>query len=170
MPWIPYFLGKKLGNGRYASPQARLFIREGSSYPSAQIHETLIFPPGKVGYLKAGLIHHSYRNYYHCISKHNEYSWLLSKEKYANSKRSNVLIATFRSWWEFIHQYFFRGLILDGQHGYLQAIILKQYSFNKYAGLWSLHQTNASVDPAFDRTHRQAHQPDITLQDMKRVK
>ena len=128
IPWIPYFLGKKLRNGRYVVPQARLFVKEGASYPSAQVHENLIFPPGKIGYLKSGLIHHSYRDYYHCISKHNEYSWLLAKEKYANSKTSNVLFATLRSWWEFILQYFFRGLVLDGQHGYLQAIILKQYS------------------------------------------
>ncbi|BFT31853.1 glycosyltransferase family 2 protein [Alteromonas sp. D210916BOD_24] len=170
IPWVPFFLGKKLRNGRYASPQARLFIKKGAHYPSAQIHETLIFPPGKVGYLRGGLIHYSYRNYGHCIAKHNEYSWLLSKEKYAKRKSSNLFFATIRSWWEFIHQFFFRKLFLDGWHGYLQAIVLKQYSFNKYAGLWSLQQTKAEIDPAFESKHRGPSLVDISDEKVTRLK
>ena len=170
MPWIPYFIGKKLNYGRYASPQARLFQKDGAYYPSAQIHETLIFPPGKVGYLSGGLIHHSFRDYEHCISKHNEYAWLLAKEKYAKGKKSSLFFATIRSWWEFVHQFFFRKLFLDGQHGYLQAIILKQYSFHKYAALWTLQQTKSKVEPAFLPEHRNPRPEKLNTENIKRIK
>ena len=163
IPWIPFFLGKRLHHGRYASPQARLFKREGAQYPSAQIHETLIFPPGDVGYLQGGLVHHSFRDYSHCVQKHADYAWLLAKEKYGRKKVTSLLFATARSWWEFIHQYFFRKLFLDGAHGYLQAIVLKQYTFHKYAGLWSLAQTNAEIDEAFSPEHRQHRDVEINM-------
>lgn len=171
MPWIPFFLGKQLKYGRYASPQARLFLREGAQYPTKQVHETVIYPPGEVGVLKGGLLHYSFRHYHHCIQKHDEYAWLLAQEKYAKGKVSGLLYATVRAWWEFIQQYFFRKLFLDGAHGYLQAIILKQYAFHKYAALWSLNKTQAAVDDAFHPKHRERKEKqNLESQNIRRVK
>lgn len=149
IPWHQIFLGKRMYHGRYASPQARLFKREGAQYPFAQIHETLIPPPGEVGFLEGGLVHYSYRDYCHFTEKHARYSWLLAKEKYARGESSGIWFAWFRGHWEFIHQYVLRGLCFDGTRGYLQARGLSQYAFNKYAGLWSLKATNESIDKDF---------------------
>lgn len=159
IPWHQHFLGKRMHFGRYASPQARLFRRQGAQYPFAQIHETLIFPDGEVGFLGSGLIHYSYRNYLHFTEKHDHYAWLLAKEKYARGERSGIAFAWLRSQWEFLHQYILRGLILDGVRGYLQARILAQYAFNKYASLWSLQETGASVEDEF-RPELRLRRPD----------
>jgi len=155
MPWIPIVLGKRIKGGRYASAQARLFRREGAEFPSAQVHETLIFPPGEIGILKGGLLHDSYRNYRHMVDKHVEYSWLLAKEKQARGNSAGLVKATVRGWWEFFYQYLVRGMIFDGAHGYLLARILSQYAFHKYAALWSLQMTNTPIDPEFSPEHRQ---------------
>ena len=147
--WHQFFLGRRMRFGRYASPQARLFKRIGAQYPFAQIHETLIFPKGPVGYLKGGLLHLSYRDYRHLALKHEEYAWLLAKEKYARGEKSSVVFAILRAHWEFVYQYIFRGLVLDGVREYLQARILSQYAFSKYAGLWSLRETRQPIEEAF---------------------
>lgn len=159
IPWHQHFLGKRMYFGRYASPQARLFRRAGAQYPFAQIHETLMFPEGKVGFLRAGLTHYSYRNYLHFTEKHDHYAWLLAKEKYARGERSGIAFAWLRGHWEFLYQYILRGLILDGGRGYLQARILAQYAFNKYASLWSLQVTGAGVEEEF-RPELRLRRPD----------
>lgn len=149
VPWRQMLLGKEMHFGRYASPQARLFRRLGAQYPFAQIHETLMFPPGPVGKLKGGLIHLSYRDYSHMAIKHEQYAYLLAKEKQARGERSSVAFAWLRSKWEFFHQYILRGLIFDGSRGFLQARALSNYAFSKYAVLWSLGETNQPPDPRF---------------------
>ena len=81
MPWKPVVLGVTLQHGgRYGSPQARLFRREGARFPDKQVHETLIFPPGPVGRLSGGLLHDSYRDYRHMVDKHTQYAWLLARD------------------------------------------------------------------------------------------
>lgn len=173
IPWIPIFLGRRLKHGRYASPQARLFRKEGAQYPTAQIHETLMFPEGKIGFLKGGLLHNSFRDYGHCMEKHNQYAWLLAKEKQARGDKASIPFAAIRAVWEFIHQYFFRKLLLDGAEGYLMAIVLAQYAFNKYAGLWALNRTKTPVDARFLPHHRERRADDsqgINMDNAVRIK
>lgn len=142
MPWAPVVMGKALAHGgRYGSPQARLFRREGARFPDKQVHETLIFPPGPVGRLSGKLIHHSYRDYRHLVDKHMHYAWLLAEDKYARGKRTSIVAPPLRFAWEFVLQYFLRGLVLDGGRGFLLAVVLSQYAFHKYAALYSMQLT-----------------------------
>ena len=150
MPWGPIFFGKRLRfGGRYASPQARLFRREGAQFPMAQVHETLQFPPGPIGHLSGRLDHDSYRSYRHMVDKHTEYAWLLAKEKLARGKRTFLLAAPLRFVWEFILQYLLRGLILDGRRGFLLANLLSQYAYHKYAALYTMQLNGDQPDPKF---------------------
>ena len=156
MPWGPIFFGKRLHfGGRYASPQARLFRREGAQFPLAQVHETLQFPPGRIGHFSGRLDHDSYRNYRHMVDKHSEYAWLLAQEKLARGKRTFLLAAPLRFVWEFILQYLLRGLVLDGRRGFLLAVLLSQYAYHKYAALYTLQLGGAQPDPKFAPELRQ---------------
>lgn len=152
--WSQFFLGKEIKNGRYSSAQRRFFRRQGAQYPTAQIHEKLMPAPGKMGQLKGRLLHDSFRDYQHVMLKHDKYAWLLAQEKYSRGERSSLLYAHLRAKWEFVHQYFFRGLVLDGARGYLQAVVLSHHAFNKYAGLWSLKEAQAIPDKIFSPSHR----------------
>jgi glycosyltransferase involved in cell wall biosynthesis len=142
MPWQPVILGKTLKHGgRYGSPQARLFRREGAAFPDKQVHETLIPPPGPWGRFKGKLVHDSYRNYRHMVDKHTQYAWLLAVDKFKRGKRTHIWTPPLRFAWEFVLQYFIRGLVLDGAHGFLLAVVLSQYAFHKYGALWTMQQT-----------------------------
>lgn len=150
MPWGPIFFGQRLRwGGRYSSPQAKLFRREGAEFPQVQVHETLKFPPGPVGRLKGRLDHDSYRDYRHMVDKHTQYAWLLAQEKYARGKRTTVVTPVLRFVWEFLVQYLIRGLVLDGGRGFILAVVLSQYAYHKYAALWTLQASKAAVDPRF---------------------
>lgn len=138
VPWRMICFGKPLRHGRYTSPQARLFRREGARYRNDQVHEALIVPDRKVAVLDAPLEHHSWRDYQHLQRKHLEYAWLLARQKYQQGKRSNLAYASFRFVTDFLVQYFFRLCILDGARGFLMSVVLAQYAFHKYAALWSL--------------------------------
>lgn len=160
MPWGPIILGKRLRcGGRYASPQARLFRREGAEFPQVQVHETLRFPPGPVGHFSGRLDHDSYRNYRHMVDKHSHYAWLLAQEKYARGKRTTVVTPVLRFVWEFFVQYLVRGLVLDGGRGFLLAVVLSQYAYHKYAALWTLQVSGAAPDARFAPELRKPSRP-----------
>lgn len=138
VPWRMVCFGEPLRHGRYTSPQARLFRREGARYRNDQVHEALVVPNRKVAVLDAPLEHHSWRDYQHLQRKHVEYAWLLARQKYQQGKRSNLAYASFRFVTDFLVQYFFRLCVLDGARGFLMSVVLAQYAFHKYAALWSL--------------------------------
>jgi hypothetical protein len=141
MPWAPVILGRVLQHGgRYGSPQARLFRREGAAFPDKQVHETLIPPPGPWGRFKGKLVHDSYRGYRHMVDKHNKYAFLLAEDKFRRGARTTLLAPPLRWLWEFLLQYFGRGLMLDGGRGLLLAWVLAGYAAQKYLALWALQQ------------------------------
>lgn len=144
VPWHTYFLGRLLKRGRYSTPQGKLFYKPGASFKDASVHETLQMPEEKVVTLKGALIHYSWRNYQHAVDKHLQYACLGAKDKYKRGKRTSLAFACLRFFTDFVQQFFFRLGLLDGKQGFMMAIILAQYGFNKYAALWALQQEPAS--------------------------
>lgn len=138
MPWQTVFFGKPLKHGRYTSPQAKIFVREGASYRPDQVHESLLMPRRKVRVLKAPLVHYSWRSYQHVQEKHLKYGCLLAQQKFERGRRGNLPYAALRFVTDFLQQYLLRGGFLDGSRGFLMALILGQYAFHKYAALWAL--------------------------------
>lgn len=138
MPWKTYFFGRPLKYGRYTSPQAKLFLREGVRYREHQVHESLLMPRRKDRVLKAPLEHYSWRSYQHVQEKHLKYGCLLAEQKFAKGHRGNLAYAALRFVTDFLQQYLLRGGFLDGSRGFLMAVILGQYAFHKYAALWAL--------------------------------
>lgn len=148
MPWRTWFFGKPLAHGRYTSPQGKLFKREGARYRDHQVHESLLMPRRKDGFLKAPLDHYSWRGYHHVQEKHLKYACLLAEQKFAHGKRGNLAYATFRFVTDFVQQYLLRGGFLDGSRGFLMAVILAQYAFHKYAALWAREAGPADRRPS----------------------
>lgn len=141
-PWHTYFLGKLLKRGRYSTPQGKLFVKEGTQFKQASVHETVTMTDMRVKVLKGALIHYSWRDYQHALEKHLTYACLGAKDKFAKGKRTSLPFACLRFFTDFIQQYFIRLGCLDGKQGFMMALILAQYGFHKYAALWALQQTN----------------------------
>lgn len=142
LPWETYFFGRPLKHGRYTSPQAKLFLREGTRYREHKVHESLVMPRYADHVLKASLKHYSWRSYQHVQEKHLKYACLLAEQKFDKGQRTNLPYAALRFVTDFLQQYLLRGGFLDGSRGFLMALVLGQYAFHKYAALWALE-----VDP-----------------------
>ena len=163
--WQPLLLGRRLRfGGRYASPQKRLFRRDGAHYAPATVHENVSFPPGPVLTLKARIEHDSYRDYHHAVGKHARYAWLLAQEKHARGEQCSLWFAPLRGSFEFLLQYLGRGLIFEGRRGVLLSLLLAQYAHQKYAALWTLTASNAPRRAEFDRERRIAAAPAPVLE------
>ena len=148
-------LGKRLDHGRSARAPLRLFIRQGSSFTDAQVHETVELPPGKVGTMKGRLLHFTHRDFGHALYKNADYAWLGAKKRYASGKAGMGLTgAAIRALWTFIQIYFIRLGFLDGRVGFLVAVMYSQGNFNKYAGLWTLkRQADQKLQKEMSENH-----------------
>lgn len=141
LPWRTHFLGRQMRFGRYSTPQAKMFRREGTRFRDHQVHESLLMTLPRIERVVRGPLHHdSWRSFEHAQQKHLKYAGLLAAQKFAAGKRSNLLYAALRFKVDFLQQYVLRGGFLDGWRGLLMAMMLGQYAFAKYAALWSLEQ------------------------------
>jgi glycosyltransferase involved in cell wall biosynthesis len=147
VPWEPYVFGQALRRGRYTSPQAKLFLRQGARYRDHQVHESLLLPARRTLTLHAPLEHRSWRSYRHLQEKHLQYGCLLAQQKSATGRRASLAYAATRFVSDFLQQYLLRGGFLDGSRGFLMAWTLGQYAFHKYAALWALHAEPAEQRP-----------------------
>lgn len=141
MRWKNIVFGKPTRFGRTARACTRLFRRNGSRFDEAIVHEKVLFEgePGVIG--KGFLNHYSIRDFEHLLYKNRLYAVLMAEKKFAKGKKSHgVLLAALRGLLTFVQIYVFRLGFLDGGRGLLYAVIYAQYTFNKYAGLWSLEQ------------------------------
>jgi glycosyltransferase involved in cell wall biosynthesis len=145
--WKSFLIGKPTRFGRTARAPIRLFLRDGAQFDEEIVHEKVLHK-GKLSQINEGYLnHYSIRNFDHLCYKNRLYS-LLMAEKYFNRKKKSLGIpfAILRGLITFIQIYFFRLSILDGNRGLLSSIMFAQYTFNKYAALWSLEQESKLKD------------------------
>ncbi|NOZ54662.1 MAG: glycosyltransferase family 2 protein [Gammaproteobacteria bacterium] len=137
-PWAVMLYGERLDYGRSGRAPLRLFKRKGAKFSDAQVHEHIILPPGTIGKTKGRLLHYTHRDFKHGIDKFSVYSWIWAQQRYQKGCRTGLLNALFHALWMFTVIYIFRLGVLDGRRGFLMAVLYSQYTFNKYAALWSL--------------------------------
>ena len=145
IPWRTHLLGGVLNHGRYASPQNRLFKREGARFRDHQVHEQIQLPVRKAAVLRSKLEHYSWRDYAHLRRKHRRYAHLLAQHKYQQGKRSNMAYAYMRLCTDFIQQYLLRASFLDGWRGLVISSVLAQYAYWKHADLKLIAQQHRAL-------------------------
>lgn len=144
LPWGVVVYGKRLDFGRSARAPLRLFLREGSRFTDAEVHETVVVPTGKICTLRGRLLHYTHRDFGHALQKSAKYAWLGAQKRYAKGRRGGSLAGAFaRGLWVFFQVYVLRLGFLDGRAGFLVAVTYSQGAFNKYAGLWALRREAA---------------------------
>ncbi len=147
LPWGVHVYGKRLDFGRSARAPLRLFRREGSRFTDAQVHETVILPPGLRRELRGRLTHHTQRDFGHALEKVARYGWLGAIKRFEAGKSCRLAGATLRAAWVFVQVYGIRLGCLDGGPGFLTAMLYAEVTFNKYAGLWALRRDRATLEP-----------------------
>lgn len=141
IPWAVYIFGKRLDHGRSGRANLRLFKRQGAGFSDCRVHGSVIPADNAVGMLKSRLLHFTYRDFSHATTKFSEYAWQWARQRYHDGKRAGLFKAFWHAGWMFFSIYFLRLGFLDGKRGLLMATLFWQYTFNKYAALWTLEIT-----------------------------
>lgn len=139
LPWAVTIFGQTLNHGRSGRAPLRLFRADGARFSEDIVHEKILLPEGRIIKMKGRLLHFTHRDFGHYLEKNRQYAWLGAQKRYAAGKNGWGLVgAALRAMWTFFLIYFIRLGFLDGQLGFLVAVMYSQGSFNKYAGLWAL--------------------------------
>lgn len=134
IPFEVYFMGRRLRfGGCFREYHIRLFRKDKASYGAKAIHEG-IRVESPIGVLRGAMRHESYKTFSEYIRKCNIYTELIAREKHGRGK-------TFAAWqhlrlpWEFIVRYFLKGGFLDGQPGFIYAVLSSYYAWLKHVRL-----------------------------------
>ncbi len=101
---------------------------------------------GKVGQLKAPIIHYSYRTLDDVLEKLNRYSRGAAIDSMSRGGSSSLTKALAKGFWSFIRTYFIRQGFRDGKMGFILAIYNAQTTYYKYIRLWMLTSNHVKID------------------------
>lgn len=120
----------------------RLFRREGARFSRDIVHEKILLPEGAtIGQLQASIMHHSYRDISHLLSKINRYSSCSAKIRLENKKSASLLKTMLGASWMFFRCYIIQLGFRDGRDGLVLALFNAQGAF--YRGIKQLYPDRA---------------------------
>jgi glycosyltransferase involved in cell wall biosynthesis len=129
-------------SGWYPDYVTRLFRRGQARFSDDLVHERLIVD-GKVGTLRANLMHESFRAAEDVLTKLNAYSTAGAQKMYAEGRRSSLTQAVFRGCWAFFRTYVLQMGFLDGRRGFLLAVSNAEGTYYRYVKLWLIGQNQS---------------------------
>ena len=124
------FLGRRLRfGGHWSEWHLRLFRRDKAHYEGREIHEGIsVVPP--LGRLRGAVLHESYKNFAEYLEKCNRYTGLIARDKYRKGRRF-TLWSHARLPWEFFSRYILKLGFLDGNAGFVYAVLSAYYTWLK---------------------------------------
>lgn len=138
IPIIMHFYGKPLPHCSSPSRHARLFKRVGAHFSNDIVHEKIILPSdSKIGQLKEPILHQSFQDISHVLTKINRYSSYSAKIRLRDNKKGSLWITFAKSLWMFARCYLLQRGFLDGRAGFLFAVFNAQGTF--YRGIKQLY-------------------------------
>ncbi|AWH88690.1 glycosyltransferase family 2 protein [Limnobaculum parvum] len=136
-----YFLGRFMRHcGWYPDRVIRLYQNSLYRYNDNLVHESVDYGDAQVTHLNGDLLHLTCRDYFVFQRKQFNYAEGWAKQSYQRGKRASMFSAVTHASGAFFKTWLLRRGFMDGKHGFLLACINTQYTFNKYAALWAIHQ------------------------------
>ncbi len=128
-----FFLGRWITHGDwYPDRKLRLFRRELAKWGGSPEHDKIELG-GESTVLAGDLLHYSFKDMRHYISKINVYSDVFLDRQKAAGEAWSLLHTIFRPWWRFFRAYFLRLGFLDGFPGFWIAISTAYFAFVRYS-------------------------------------
>ena len=136
IPRLSSFCGRFMRHsGWHPDYVLRLFRRSQGCFSDVLVHEA-VQVQGVIAHLKQPLMHYSYRDFDDVLYKLNSYSSAASLMLLRRGKKGSLAQAVFHGWWAFFRTYFLRAGFLDGQEGFMLAIMNAENSYYRYIKLW----------------------------------
>ncbi len=125
--------------GQYPAAQLRLFLKERFRYEEVEVHPR-VFLEGETGHLTKDMIHYSYRDFSHFLSKLNGQTTLEAKKWFQAKRKMSFGKAFWRMLDRFPRTYFRKKGHKDGFVGFMVAFFASLYQIISYAKFWEMKQ------------------------------
>lgn len=137
-----WFLGRWICHGDwYPDRKVRLFRRElgrWEGHDSSQVHERMVVN-GAHTTLEGDLLHYSFKDIRHYLTKHVSYSDVFVQHEEAGGRKWSLIDAIFRPWWRFFRAYVLRRGFLDGFPGFWIATATAFFAFIRHSRKYESH-------------------------------
>jgi glycosyltransferase involved in cell wall biosynthesis len=121
-------------SGWWPDRVTRLSKRGMAQFSEQLIHERMIVD-GSVGRLSNHIMHTSFKDLEHVLTKLNRYSTDSADLLLGEGEKSSLLKAILHGLWSFIHTYIVKAGFLDGRMGFILAVSNAEGTYYKYLKL-----------------------------------
>lgn len=140
LPRLSTFCGREMRHsGWWPDHVVRLFRRGAATFSPDLVHERVVVS-GSTGTLSEPLRHETYIDLEEMIEKMDRYSTLWARDKHAQGRRANLVLAVAKSLWSFFRSYILRRGFLDGREGFLLAVSMAENTYYRYVKLMLLER------------------------------
>ena len=134
------YLGRWMEHGAWVPDwQLRLFDRRRGKWGGHDPHDK-VETEGKVGSLRARLLHHPYRSLSEHLRTIDRYTTTMAEGLFARGVRAGAHDLVLRPAGRFLRSYVLKLGFLEGWRGFLQASLAAHYGAMKYAKLFALQR------------------------------
>jgi glycosyltransferase involved in cell wall biosynthesis len=128
--WVRY-------GGQYPAPQLKLFMKSKFRFEEAEVHPR-VFLEGKTAHLTKDIIHKSYRDIAHFVSKLNGQTTLEAKKWVKMTRPMTFGKAFWRAMDRFPRTYLRKKGYKDGFIGFMFSFFASLYQIISYAKYWEM--------------------------------
>ncbi|MDX1451102.1 MAG: glycosyltransferase family 2 protein [Oleiphilaceae bacterium] len=139
---LSYVFGRYIRHcGWYPDRVTRLYRVNEAAYDDARVHEKVVVPGGaNIAVLDGDLIHFTYRDLHHYLTKSAGYAKAWADERRERGKRASVTQAVLHALTCFLKMYVLKAGFLDGKQGFVLSALSAHSTFIKYVDLWTRDQ------------------------------
>ena len=147
VPRQAYYLGRWIRHsGWYPDRKVRLFRNKNASWEGEFVHESLDVE-GEVKKLQGILQHFTYRDLSDQLLRVDTYSGLGAQKLYADQKRCRCYHLSILPFFSFLRSYVWKAGFLDGQAGFIIAVMQGYGVFARYAKLREIWKKGERIEP-----------------------
>lgn len=144
MPRRSSYCGQYMAHsGWYPDRVIRLFRRGSARFSDDIVHERLL-PQGRVGHLRADLLHETFDDFSDVLQKLDRYSTAGAQRMWEQGRRASFGSAIAHGLWAFVRAYLLRLGFLDGRMGFALAVSNAEGTYYRYLKLWLLQRRAAA--------------------------
>ena len=135
---LTWVFGRFLKHSGWYYRHVRLYPNKLTQYNDNLVHESVIIPQGcQIAELDGDILHYSYQNLNHYLVKSAGYARAWADQRQARGKKASLSQGIIHAIGCFLKMYVLKRGFLDGQQGFLIALLSAHSTFVKYADLWA---------------------------------